>query len=271
VSKKGVVIVIPLSNRSNLTDSEKLSLRHLEHFLGEYDKYFLAPYHLNFSYSGIPIIRFKNKYFGSLDAHTRLSLSQEFYQKFKDYKYMLMYHLDSLVFDSNLDEWCNLGYDFIGPPWIKGPDLPWLKDDGVGNTGFSLRKVESFIKLLKSKVYWRDPAITKYDSDNSSILKNIRGKFRMIGYRIKYFNNIQRHIENHIKKGKHDDLFLFHYARKYYPEFKIAPLDTALQFGFEAHPKKCYELNGKKLPLGCHAWEKFDRKFWEPHLLVDHS
>jgi hypothetical protein len=46
------------------------------------------------------------------------------------------------------------GYDYIGPPWIQGPDLPWLKESGVGNGGFSLRKVESFLKLLNSAVPW---------------------------------------------------------------------------------------------------------------------
>jgi hypothetical protein len=65
-----------------------------------------------------------------------------------------MYHLDSLVFNSNLHYWCNLNYDFIGAPWIKGPDLPWLREEGVGNGGFSLRKVKSFLNLLNSRVPW---------------------------------------------------------------------------------------------------------------------
>jgi hypothetical protein len=27
-----------------------------------------------------------------------------------------------------------------------------------------------------------------------------------------------------------------------------------------------YELNGHELPFGCHAWERYDRAFWEEQL-----
>jgi hypothetical protein len=26
-------------------------------------------------------------------------------------------------------------------------------------------------------------------------------------------------------------------------------------------------MNGGNMPFGCHAWERYDRRFWEPHLL----
>jgi hypothetical protein len=32
-------------------------------------------------------------------------------------------------------------------------------------------------------------------------------------------------------------------------------------------PRLCFELNGRKLPFGCHAWQRYDRGFWEPYLL----
>ena len=40
----------------------------------------------------------------------------------------------------------------------------------------------------------------------------------------------------------------------------------ALAFAFEAEPRRCFERLGR-LPFGCHRWQKFDRAFWEPHLL----
>jgi hypothetical protein len=53
----------------------------------------------------------------------------------------------------------------------------------------------------------------------------------------------------------------------YYPGFKLAPIEVALKFGFECVPRYCYRLNNNELPFGCHAWEKYDKKFWEPFLL----
>jgi hypothetical protein len=36
-------MVVPLPLRPVLTTDEEISLRHLTHFLGAYDKYFIAP------------------------------------------------------------------------------------------------------------------------------------------------------------------------------------------------------------------------------------
>ena len=154
MNKKEVAIAIPLSTRPGFTEAERQSLKHLEHYLGHHDKYFLAPENLEVDYDKIPVLRFDDRYFGSLDAHNRFSLSKDFYNRFGDYKYVMMHHLDCLVFKNNLSEWCSMGYDFIGTPWIKGPDLPWLEEEGVGNGGLSLRKVETFQKLLNSDVRW---------------------------------------------------------------------------------------------------------------------
>jgi hypothetical protein len=48
---------------------------------------------------------------------------------------------------------------------------------------------------------------------------------------------------------------------------RVATVEDALQFSFETCPRKCFEMNGRRLPFGCHAWE-YDRAFWEPHLLT---
>ena len=45
--------------------------------------------------------------------------------------------------------------------------------------------------------------------------------------------------------------------------FKVAPLEDATKFSFEANPKRLYNENGNQLPFGCHAWEKYEPDFWE--------
>ena len=147
---KLVAVVVPLSDRDYLTDTEQISLKHLNHYLGHYDKYIIIPEGLDFSLPGFNTIRFGNEYFGSTKAHIKLLFSSEYYQAFSDYKFILSYHLDVLVFSDQLKEWCDMGYDFIGPPWIKHKDAPYYGNSDyegkVGNGGFSIKKVSSFFK-----------------------------------------------------------------------------------------------------------------------------
>ncbi|MDE6567746.1 MAG: hypothetical protein K2K70_08460 [Lachnospiraceae bacterium] len=47
---------------------------------------------------------------------------------------------------------------------------------------------------------------------------------------------------------------------------KIAPVEVAVSFSFEEQVKKSFELNHRRLPFGCHAWFKFDFKFFRPYM-----
>lgn len=49
-------------------------------------------------------------------------------------------------------------------------------------------------------------------------------------------------------------------------DFKTAPFDVALQFSFEKQVEKCFQLNKGHLPFGCHAWKRYDKKFWTPYI-----
>ena len=239
--QKLVAVVVPLSNRKELTSDEEISLRHLLHYLGKYDKYFVMPKSLRFEYPGFGIKRFNNKYFGSVEVHNKLVLSGKFYKAFNDYKYILIYHLDSLVFSDQLTHWCNMDFDFIGPPWIEHEDAPYAGnpryEGKVGNSGFALIKLESFLKVMYPQKYM------KY---------------------LKILNNATCEMSRYKLS---DDSFWANRAAHYYPEFKIAPVETALRFAFECVPRYCFEKNNKTLPFGCHAWNRYDKSFWKPYLL----
>ena len=262
---KVVAIVVPLSNRSELTPDEEISFRHLTHFLDKYDKYLVAPKSLQVHYPGFQIKRFSDRYFGSSTAHKKLVLSPKFYKAFREYKYILMYQLDALVFSDQLMQWCETDLDYIGAPWLKSDDSPWVRVARVGNSGFSLRKVESILKVIYSRRYTIDP--TKYWESFCASRRwyvqflNLPRKYLK---RLRVFNGARWQMS---RWQKNDDYFWTDEARKYYPEFKVASFDTGLQFSFEVAPKLCFELNNRQLPFGCHAWGRYDRDFWEPYLL----
>jgi hypothetical protein len=266
---KLVAVVVPLSNRSVLTEEEKISFKHLTHYLGKYDRYLIAPPGLSVDFHGFGIKRFDGKFFGSATAHSRLLLSPIFYKSFLNYKFILIYHLDSLVFSDELAKWCEMDFDFIGPPWIKHDDSPYRGNLGyegkVGNGGFSLRKVESFLKVIYSPISAIDPfnlgpSSAGHENKGFEIAKS----FKRVLKRLKIFNSARWEMYRYAKNEEH---FWANRAKHYYPEFKIAPVEMALSFGFECVPRYCFEQNDFSLPFGCHAWFKYDREFWEPYLL----
>jgi hypothetical protein len=264
-----VAVVVPLSNRKELTPDEEISLRHLIHYLGKYDKYFLMPKSLRFERPGFRIKRFDNKYFGSVEAHKKLLFSPEFYNSFNNYKYILIYHLDSLVFSDQLTEWCNMDYDLIGAPWIVHKDAPYSPDSifagKVGCAGFALRKVESFLKVMYSSNYYISPADYWEQYRAKTKLSQYLNIYKRILMHLKIINNARLEMSRHSSLS--EEIFWADRANYYFPEFKIAPLEEALRFAFECVPRYCFEKNNHNLPFGCHAWQRYDKGFWDPYLL----
>ncbi len=269
---KMVAIVVPISNRAELTADEEISLRHLRHFLGGYDKFLIAPRGLKFQLPGFQTLHFSRKFFGSARAHSRLLYRQEFYKKFRNYKYILMQHLDALVLSDQLMEWCGTDVDYIGAPWIPGPgNASWLTAPGVGSGGLALMKVESILNVLHER-YRTDPA--KYWDDQLADVFKVIASILVYPKRLtpswlqgRSTQRLSQRLQNLEVIVRHNDSFWSYDAVKYVPSFRIPDWKTALGFAFEEGPRQCFELNGRRLPFGCHAWPKFDRTFWEPYLM----
>ncbi len=259
---KRVAVVVPLSLRPGFTDDEEVSLRHLERFLGSYDRYFVAPPGLAVTRPGFGVKRFPSRYFGSSLAHRKLLLSPGFYPTFRDYQYILLYHLDALALSDQMLAWCAKGYDFIGAPWVAHPDAPYAGqsayENKVGCGGFSLRRVEGFLRLLVSRV----PAI---DAGDYEAARPFLFLLRRLLIRSPLFNNVRWELAR--LPYLSEERFLANRAAHFDPDFRIAPMEEALRFAFECVPRHCYELTGRTLPFGCHAWQRYDREFWEPHVL----
>jgi hypothetical protein len=269
-----VAIVVPLSRRSHLEATEVISLRHLVHHLGHYDKYALAPPRLAAPLDGFQIKRFPDKFFGSVAAHNNLLLTPAFYRAFEDYRFVLFYHLDSLVFSDQLQQWCETDLDYIGPPWIPCSDTPWVTRARVGNGGFTLLRVASALKVLHNR-HRQEPSTLWLDwiARNSRRLGPLLRMLQGVSQRYPRCKPLQRIVRHWLKSenpgahSRNNDMFWSDHAVRFLPEFKVASVEEGLRFAFEGAPRMCYELNQHRLPFGCHAWPRYDRSFWEPHLL----
>jgi Protein of unknown function (DUF5672) len=270
-------IVVPLSTRAELSPDEQVSMRHLMRFLGSdnYDRYLIAPKGLPVHFDGFRVKYFSTKFFGSAAAFNRLAYTPAFYEAFTDYRFVFIYHLDSLVFSDQLKDWCERDFDYIGPPWIRCNDSPWVKKPRVGNGGFTLMKVESVLKVLYNR--YRAEPLRYWEDRFAGLLKTMQAVLRrprrlapnwLRGPITQPFRKSLQRMDDVEVYGRANDVFWSFRAVKYLPDFKIPGWRTGLRFAFEAAPRHCFELNGSKLPFGCHAWTRYDRSFWEPHLLT---
>jgi hypothetical protein len=275
---RDVAIVVPLSSRPGLAPEEDVSLRHLCHYLGDRDKYLILPPGVSMERPGFKSVHFPTKFFGSAAAHNRLLMWPNFYRAFEDYEYILMYHLDSLVLSSDITRWCQAGFDYIGAPWLPCSDTPWVKEPRVGNGGFALMKIESVLTVLHNR-YREEPATFWSDmlTRNRKPFRLLFGVLRTLQPFFRKSRLIQRPLEDWAITekpdihGRNNDFFWSFDAVRYFPEFKVAPVEEGLRFAFEGAPRMCFEMNNRKLPFGCHAWAKFDRAFWEPFLITNNK
>lgn len=249
--------------KPEFTADEQVSLRHLKCHLGGFPKIAIQPVGLGVRLPGFDLREFSAHHFASVGAYSKLLLTPAFYQTFSAYDYILIYQLDCLVFSGNLQTWCDMGYDYIGAPLFEKNHQP-PRLSRVGNGGLSLRRVQAFLDVLNS------PRIPSWAATLSTRLPDLNQfplparwlkKMRVIR---DAWRGVKWYTQNY---SLNEDLFWSDRARLFHPGFKIAPLEDALRFAFDAHPRACFEQNGRQLPFGCHAWGKWDRAFWEPHLL----
>ena len=286
---KSCIIITVYKEFFNLSHEELLSLNQLYKVLGTNTIYLIGPDNLNFKIyidharkNGSTTNKkiFDVCYFSSLQGYNRLLLSDFFYTAFCKYEFILIYQTDAWVFRDELAYWCKKQYDYIGAPWSGMHVYDNELLEGVGNGGFSLRKVKGAITMLR-KLRMLE-VLEHYQYFNwKGIVPGLPSIL------IKLFRSIRKPSNFEKTYNFQEDVFWCKSAPKRLNsftsnatilrlmgrlliknEFKIAPVGTAIQFSIETNPKEYYNLNNGKLPFGCHAWEKYDPEFWEAFIPV---
>jgi hypothetical protein len=272
MTKKQVAIVIPIYKK-NLTDTESQAYLQCLKIFNKRDLFLVCPQSLDTTiYKNVAIKkkitlihkRFSDKYFNGIEGYNKLMLSLNFYKSFKDYEYIQIYQLDAWVFRDELDYWCDKGYDYIGAPWIS-EDLQEKKIIGIGNGGFSLRRVESAIKVLSThKRIYSIPMLWTKEKSISYNLNGRIGSYLKILKALFFVSNNCHYLFNDYDDN--EDIFWGERAKGLFTWYKIPSEEIAMKFAFEKHPTLLFEKNNSRLPFGCHAWEKYEPKFWSKYL-----
>jgi len=238
---RNVCIVIPIY-RAILPDNELNALRRgIELYGNSHDLYLVSPEGLDTSsYSEVSkelkIVSHPEHYFKSVYSYNRLMMKSSFYKTFLGYKYLFLYQLDAFILSDRLAEMCALGYDYIGAPWS---DDSWIEimDDRLKTSFFS----RFFLKV----------------GNGGFSLRNIEKSYRIA--------RIFAPIGRFWKDNWNEDIFWSTICHRFFPGYKVAPVQDALAFSIEADPNISLQKLDGQLPFGCHAWEKNDPEFWIPH------
>ncbi len=275
--------VVVIVHKAELSFYEKKSLLECLKQLKIYDIFLVHPANLditNYSFAlhKLIIMPVDGIWLKDYESFNRMKINFWFYNKFKAYQNILFYELDSWIFSDQLIYWENLGFDYIGAPWILINQNNDIEVYGIGNGGFSLRNVSKHLKLIRSLRIIS--CLKKFEKFNDfGILPQFLKLLHLIINSIK----TQSYWENNFT-GQEDIFWTqdlpkilidfnsnsktlnFLYKILIYKEFKIADFNNACKFSFEMYPEKLYELNDNKLPFGCHAWQKYNSEFWKLHI-----
>lgn len=261
MNASNVAVVIPFY-KNNLTVLEKISLQQCFKILAAYDIIAVKPDGLDLNnieanYEFTSTVSFNNAYFEGVEGYNRLMLSENFYQSFSGYTYILIYQLDAFVFTDNLAWWCSLGYDYIGAPWLRHKDYNNV--------------LKTIIPAIRNYFYVRYNAKNK--NNEPKILQQLWGRVGNGGLslrRVDLFSKmcikhkalIATYTQVH-QPWFNEDVFWSIELNRKRKQVKIPSFKKALQFAFETHPERALKLNANQLPFGCHAWDKYI-DFWRP-------
>ena len=212
---------------------------------------------------------FAPKYFSSIDGYNRLMLSRQFYSRFAQYDYLLLYQLDAFIFRDELTQWCNMGYSYVGAPWF---DKYVSLDDSanlwaVGNGGFALRRVADCLRVLNTVAVARSWAEVIQNHSPHHPPNLVRRAYLTARYLL--CSNNTHWLGNDFyryRKFHQEDYFWGVVCSEKFSWYKVPTPQKALAFAFESAPSRMYVFNHQQLPMGCHAWEKHEPEFWLPFI-----
>ncbi|WP_442510150.1 DUF5672 family protein [Novipirellula sp. SH528] len=259
------VVVVVFAHSANLNALEEISLRQCWNILGEHDIRLMCPRGMDTSEylriaPGIEVDAIDPAWLSDVRAYNRLKISRFLYDFYQDYEYLLTYELDAFVFHDELLHWCDEGWDYIGAPLFEGYDhaKPNANPLSGGNSGFSLRKISSARKVLRtlrlirpfSDVYekWREHHRFKY---SHLVLLAEQGIWT---------NTFHSRFNGCIAN---EDLFWSVMTEDRFPWFSVADYEVASRFSFEVNPSRLYRENNEALPFGCHKWYAYESEFWQ--------
>lgn len=263
-----VVITIPVY-REELSEHEESSFRRSCAVFGnKYSVTAFAPEGMDMTkytaiFPELKIERFPAHFFRSIGDYSRLLLSEEFYERFSTFEWMLICQLDVWVFRDELEYWCGSDVDFLGAP-VPARHDPGEKIESelyvAGNGGFSLRRISAFLEILKAgdkKMYSNKILLSFFLNHLKSghFFKALIPLVRMAGFK----NRRQDCLKILKKQGVDEDMVFRTLSFSEIPPFlTFASTETAAKFAFDGGSVWRYYNKTHHIPFALHAWHLYE-------------
>lgn len=259
MKKEDIIVIVPIY-LNTLSLFEEKSLKQCIKILSDYSIMLIKPISLNIEsvlsrYPQLDVTEFPDECFKSLRAYNKLVLDTTFYKKFIQYKYMLIYQLDAFVFKDELLYWANLGYDYIGAPW-----LPWKKRHLNLWGRFRLLFQYNFFRRFNPQRLRKEDKYYYYQVGNGGL--SLRKICKMIEITSHYQDKISALLADN-KEFYPEDVFLLLELTDAKCVLRKPSFKEALKFSMEENSEWAYKYNHNLLPFGCHNWYRKDKlNFW---------
>ena len=239
-----------------VSDEERMSLESIACFAGALEIIVVAP-----QASCLPPVVhpcrvevFNKAFFVDAWAYSSLLMTTQFYERLACYEQIVVVQSDVLLL-RHLAPLVGSRYpwSYVGAPWITQDPSGALCFMGVGNGGFSLRRTQDFIDVLREPFF---PSWPQFTSRSRGLalwaVLSCCSMARVTGERM-------AHLLLH--RGIHEDVFWSKVAPCLSPRFTIAPINDALTFSYETFPRFVHAANHGQIPYGVHGWWRHDADF----------
>lgn len=237
-----VGIAIPIY-QPGLPEMDQFSLDYSVAVLKERAMRFIAPEGMDVSfyrerYPQIGFEFFEPDFFASIQGYNRLLLGKPLHERFEGHEFLLILQTDAIILRDELDYWADQPFDYVGAPWPQQYELfvnldRFVGDNGkhmkvaVGNGGLSLRRISKCVALFDE--FPDAIAVFRHTASSEDLFYSVMGN-----------------LSN---------------------DFVMPNEVTASRFSMELKPSFYYHVNGNRLPMGAHAWWKYEPEFWREHVV----
>lgn len=262
------IIVVPV-HRSRPTPNERIGLRHLGRLMAERPILLVSPQTIEtHAYRRLLPnacdLKVPPRWMESIRAYNRMMISPMIYNHrlLRGYSHMLLHEPDAVLLKDELDHWSTEPYDFIGSPWtrVDADALAGVALCQGANGGLSLTNLAAMRWVTSSWLRWHSWRHVFGDLYCGLVERNLP-KLRR-GLVAAYPGGLLRGAYRLYNTGW--DIFFTSLVPSLLPEFRVAPPNVCVRFGWETGTYACKLYNNGDPPFGLHAWTKY-----EPALMLE--
>jgi hypothetical protein len=235
-------VVIPVYNDPP-TLLEVFNIRHSMRWLQSVEVMVVHPEGLNLGayqvlIPGARFLAIDKSYFVSAKSYSRLCLEPFFYKLFIEYEYMLLLQTDALLLRGDLSRWIGSGFDYVGAPL------------GVSISVAEPALLDGLIPACSG--YRRSLPVGTVGNGGFSL----RRPRVLLECLLNYSKMAQA-----FKSGQLPEDIFFSFLAIGSDLLAVPCESVAATFAVEMNAE-VYLTHTGEIPMGCHAWHKYDPSFW---------